>query len=113
MKKFQDTWLTQINSIIDDNLSNSNFQISDVIDVLKISRAKLYRDMVKLTGMSPRKYIVKRRLDKAKALLEVGLYPSVKETSVNVGFRNHNYFTRLFSKEFGVLPSKLLREEMG
>ncbi len=109
MKRYQEVWLEQIDQLIDNNLSNPDFQLLDITRALKISRAKLYRDIMKLTGNSSSKYILKRRLERAKEILEIGIYPSVKETAMKVGFRKQDYFTKVFYKEYAILPSEILK----
>jgi len=103
--------LDKINKIIEENLDNLNFKLSDIIEVVAISRATLYRLLLKLTGLTPNQYIRKKRLEKAKELLEIGFYSTVKETALAVGFRNPSYFSKQFYKEFQFMPADLLQEE--
>ena len=103
--------LDKINKIIEENIDNTDFQLCDITNSLAISRVTLYRFLLKLTGLSPNQYIRKKRLKKAKELLEVGVYSTVKETALAVGFRNFSYFSKQFYKEFQVLPNDLLHKE--
>ena len=109
MKQFEQNWLANVNNIIDANLKNPDFQLMDITRKLDISRAKLYRKVTKLTGYSPAEYIRKKRLRKALEILEIGVYPTVKETSVAVGFRSPEYFSKLFFQEYKKLPSEYLK----
>jgi len=109
MKKHEEVLLDKINHIIRDNLQNPDFQLSDLTKALAISRTKLYRKILKLTGEPPNKYIRNIRLEKAKKILEVGIYPTVKETAMKVGFRNADYFSKLFSQKYQILPKDLLK----
>jgi len=68
-----------------------------------------YRIVLKLTGVTPAKYITKKKLAKAKEMLEVGVFPTVKETAFELGFERPEHFTKLFRKEFGILPSIILK----
>ena len=113
MKKFERMWLEQIDTIIENNIPNADFRLIDVTTELEISRAKLYRDILKLTGETPSRYIQKKRLEKAKKILEEGVYPTVKETAIIVGFKRPEYFTRLFYREYAVLPGKVLKGNSG
>jgi len=65
--------------------------------------------VLKLTGVTPAKYITKKKLAKAKEMLEVGVFPTVKETAFELGFERPEHFTKLFRKEFGILPSIILK----
>ena len=109
MKQFDQIWLANVNDIIDANLENPNFQLIDITNKLEISRAKLYRKVTKLTGHSPAEYIRKKRLTKALEILEIGVYPTVKETSAAVGFRSPEYFSKLFFQAYKKLPSEFLK----
>ena len=109
MKQFDKIWLASIDDIIDANLKNPDFQLIDITSKLAISRAKLYRKITKLTGNSPAEYIRKKRLTKALEILEIGVYPTVKETSAAVGFRSPEYFSKLFFQTYKKLPSEFLK----
>ncbi|WP_026670587.1 response regulator transcription factor [Butyrivibrio sp. AE3006] len=61
---------------------------------------KIFR---KETGMSFKNYIIEKRLDLARKLLQTTDY-SVRDISLKVGYDNYSYFTRLFKKSFGVTP---------
>lgn len=110
MKKYEQIWLNQINKLITDNLQNTNFQIADITASLEISRTKLYRDLLKLTGESPSRYIQSRRLERAKEILEIGVYPTVRETASEVGFKNTAYFSKLFLKKYKLSPKQILKK---
>ena len=110
MKEFEENWLKRINAFIDENLQNPNFQLMDLTKELGISTAQLYRRISKLTGISPNKYIRQIRLQKAKEILERGTYPTVRETAESVGYLQPEYFTKLFKKEFNVLPKDILKQ---
>ena len=111
MKEYERKWLHQLDEVIHSNLNNPAFRLEHIAKELGISRAKLYRDIIKLTGVQPNAYIRKFRLEKAKEILETGVYPTVKETAAVVGFRGAAYFAKIFFEEYKVSPSKLLRGE--
>ena len=56
-------------------------------------------------GLTPTQYIIQVRLDKAKRLLQRTGLP-VYEIAHNVGFRNANYFSRVFQHLEGCSPSE-------
>ena len=57
----------------------------------------------KETGMSFKNYIIEKRLDLARKLLQK-TDDSIRDISLKVGYDNYSYFTRLFKKSFGVTP---------
>jgi len=110
MRMHETKWLEKINKIIENNLDNPDFQLSDITTEMYISRTKLYRDLKRLTGMSPNRYIRKTRLRKAKEILESNTIHSISKVSMAVGFREAWYFSKLFYKEYNMLPSTYLKE---
>ena len=63
---------------------------------------KLFKE---LTGMSFTAYLVSYRLELAATqLADTDL--NIIEIAGNCGFRNHSYFTRAFTRKYGMTPSK-------
>ena len=56
-------------------------------------------------GMSPRKFVLQKRLAHAKALLDSGDYDTVGEVSFSAGFNDPMYFSKVFKRVYGVSPS--------
>ncbi|MBL4710542.1 MAG: response regulator [Flavobacteriales bacterium] len=97
-------WLEQTEKIVLKEMGNAIFSNDYLADLLSISRDFLYKKIKSLTGLTPTKYTRVIRLQKAKILLQQG--KSVKEVSYEVGFQKPEYFSKLFKKEFGKLPSE-------
>ncbi len=58
-----------------------------------------------VTGMRLRDYLIQVRIDKAKDLLnEADL--RIKQITYEVGFRNPDYFCRIFKKKTGISPTE-------
>ncbi len=53
---------------------------------------------------SPGQYLTRKKIEKAKELLQVGNL-SISEISFEVGFYDPHYFTRIFKKKEGIPPS--------
>ena len=69
-----------------------------------ISRTKLYQLAMDNYGMSITKYILFKRIEKAKQLLKQGI--SVSKIAEATGFTDFNYFGKVFKKEVGVSPTE-------
>lgn len=104
MKLYERVWLNKVDQIIERSMSNSTFSINDVPPILEISRATLYRNLVKLTGFTPSKYLLNKRLNKAKELLARGAYPTIEMTALSVGFKSGTYFSKQFSQKYKATP---------
>ncbi len=70
-------------------------------------RWSLSRDFRLAFGTSPYRYLVLRRLDRAKALMRTGA--SLADTAAEVGFADQAHMTRHFRKAFGVTPGRWLK----
>ena len=96
-------FLKQLHSIIQKNLSDSEFGVEDIGNQIGLSRVQLYRKVKAMTGSSVVDLLRKARLAKAKRLLE-SRSMSVSEVAYDVGFSAPSYFTKCFKDEFGMLP---------
>ena len=96
-------FVKQLNTIIQQNLSNSEFGVEDIGKEIGLSRVQLYRKVKAMTGSSVVDLLRKARLAKAKRLLE-SRSMSISEVAYEVGFSAPSYFTKCFKDEYNVLP---------
>ncbi len=61
-------------------------------------------------GESPIHYLIRVRMEKAKAILESGSSLSIAEIAERVGYEDAYHFSKLFKKAYGVSPSKMRKE---
>ena len=94
---------SKITSYIEQNLNNS-LSTKDICRDFLISRTKLHQISIDSFGMSISKYILFKRLEAAKALLESNL--TITKVADKTGFSDYNYFGKVFKKEFGKTPSE-------
>ncbi len=98
-------WLKKVEQAMQAQINNSQFTIDQLAHSLFISERQFSRKIKKLTGLTPNKYIREIKLQKARALLEMRRYNTVSETCLAVGFSKAEYFSQLYKKRFGKLPS--------
>ncbi len=96
-------WMEKLNGVIRDNLGNGEFNIDLLAAEMSASRSFLQRKMKAMLGMTPNDYLKMVRLKAAKELLSTGQY-RVNEVCWMTGFNSLSYFTKCFSKQFGMLP---------
>lgn len=96
-------FLKQLQAIIQQNISDSEFGVEDMGQQIGLSRVQLYRKVKAMTGSSVVDLLRKARLAKAKRLLETRSM-SVSEVAYEVGFSAPSYFTKCFKEEYGMLP---------
>lgn len=92
-------------SLIEENISNPQFGISEIGRELGLSRGQLYRKVKSTLGYSVNDYIVKIRLKKAKYLL-ANEQMSIAEIAHQTGFRTSAYFSTVFKNALDCTPSE-------
>jgi AraC family transcriptional regulator len=75
-------------------------------DVVDLSPAHFARAFAATVGMTPFKYVMTRRLARARELLEC-TQRSALDIALDVGFKTPSHFASRFRREFGVPPSAL------
>lgn len=96
-------FLTKINKIIMNNLSESGNLIETLAHDMALSRSSLHKKIKSISGMTPNDYIQLIRLKKAAELLSGSEY-QISEIAYIVGFNSPSYFSKCFSNQFGMLP---------
>jgi AraC-like DNA-binding protein len=99
-----------VKSIIDYLNDNFTFAVSleQLSEEFHLNKYYLCQLFKKTTGTTINRYIVARRLARAKILLQQGY--SVTETSEMCGFQNYTHFIRTFKKHCAVSPKQFLKE---
>ncbi|MDR1645261.1 MAG: AraC family transcriptional regulator, partial [Tannerellaceae bacterium] len=70
------------------------------------SLATFKRDFRKISSLSPEKWLIQKRLEKAKQQLETGQV-KVSDIYREVGFKNLSHFSTVFKETYGYTPSKI------
>lgn len=110
VKEQKDIILEHVNrakSYIKFNYMNK-ISVQDVVNHVRLERSYFSKIFRKTTGITVQKYILEKRLEQSRILLETTDY-SIKEISSYVGFADEYYFSRAFSQTNGKPPS-LYRE---
>jgi signal transduction histidine kinase/ligand-binding sensor domain-containing protein/DNA-binding response OmpR family regulator len=100
----KDDFINKAVSVLEKNVDNADFSVTDWCKALHMSRTRLYNEILVCTGKTPISFIRSFRLQRAAQLLEKSRY-NVTEVAYMVGFNNPKYFTRYFKEQFGMLPS--------
>ena len=85
------------------NHYHENIRISDVASALYMDEGYLYNIFAKKTGISPKAYLSRLRIERAKQLLMNTDY-SVTEIARSVGYTDVLCFSRFFKTHTGVSP---------
>lgn len=109
-KKFIDKAL----KVIKENYTNPDFDVAEFIDAMGISRSLLHKKLTNLAGQSASRFIRVYRLNIARELIiknRASHSLNISEIAYEVGFNDPKYFTRCFTKHFGIQPSAFMDEE--
>lgn len=102
----QDTaFMSNLYSLMENELSNTELNITRMTEVLKISRTKFYYKVKGLTGENPNVFFKTYKLNRAAEFLLEGKY-NVSEIADMTGFSTLSHFSVSFKKQFGVAPAK-------
>ncbi|MFK7949946.1 MAG: response regulator, partial [Saprospiraceae bacterium] len=101
-------WLKQLETVVNEEITNINFNANQLIISMAMSRSQLYRKVKRLAGLTPKEYIDQVRYHQARQFLENKTYSSVKRIAYEVGFKDEKNFARNFKKRYGKYPSKYL-----
>ena len=95
-----------LNEIINSNIQNELFGVSELAYELNMSRSNLHRRIKSATGDSVSQYLRKIRLNKALELLNEQSH-TISEVAFSVGFGSVNYFSKCFKDHYGYPPSEV------
>lgn len=101
----EDAFLKEAKEVLEKNLTDEDFGVLQLQRSLAVSRTQLHRKLKALTGLSTTEFINHLRLQKASKLLKDSEL-HISEIAYDTGFRDPNYFTRLFVKFYGKTPTE-------
>lgn len=95
--------------IIDYNLS-FDLTVEMLAEKVHLNPSYFSRLFVRRMGMSPKQYILEKKIARAKEFLDA-TEASILEISNSVGFLDPLYFSRIFKKKVGVGPEEYRKQE--
>jgi signal transduction histidine kinase/DNA-binding response OmpR family regulator/ABC-type xylose transport system substrate-binding protein len=101
-------FLEKLYALLDDHLSDGEFNVDVLGQTIGLSRAQLYRKIKEQTGYSPNELFRVYRLQKAKKMMTTtGL--GVAEVAYKVGFSSPAYFAKCYHEFYQESPSTYLK----
>ena len=88
---------------IEDNYRN-DISITEIARLCNVSESTFRRNFNRRFGMSPHDYIDNLKIQKAKELLDSGMY-TVKEVADFLNFYDTSHFNKFFKRYCGITPS--------
>lgn len=83
-------------------------ELTEVARECGLSLSHFSRSFRQTVGDTPHGWLIRRRLERAQAMLREGEMP-LAEIALSCGFADQSHFTRLFSREIGVSPGSWRR----
>ncbi len=93
-----------LQKIVEEKMGDKEFQISQLCRRMGMSERQLRRKLHALLGLSPKQYLRKMRLQRAKQLLEQKA-GNITQIAFSVGYASSASFAKAFRDEFGKPPS--------
>lgn len=110
VSKNDEKLLSKIIELIENNLTEPGFNVSNLASMLRMSRSGLHHKIKITTSLSPVEFIKLIRLKKAAKLLQEGEY-QIAEVCYMVGINSPSYFSKLFYTQFGVTPKEFSKNK--
>ena len=101
--------LEHFEALLRENIPNAKAKVADLAVVMGVSERQLRRISKSATGMSPVELMLEMRLLKARNLLESQKFATVAEVMYQVGMESASYFSKKFTRRFGLRPSELIK----
>ncbi len=101
-------------AFIERHLEDPELSVTSIAAALSSSTRSIQRLFVEI-GLTPGRYILKRRLDVAAERLRKERHEggaSITEVAYGVGFNDLSYFTRTFKKKLGMSPREYIKSKV-
>ena len=105
----EQAFINQLTEIINFNLKNEQFGVSELAKEMKISRSSLYVKVKTITKKSVSRFISEVRLKKAFEMLE-STSLTITEIAYEVGFSSPAYFNHCFHEHYGFPPGEVKKK---
>lgn len=103
-----EVFLNKLQNVLDEHLSNPEFNPIYFSKELGMSRMQLHRKLLAFTGLSTTAFIRSQRLKQAIHILQTS-DASINEVAYTVGFNTPSYFIKCFKETYKKTPSQYLQ----
>jgi AraC family transcriptional regulator len=100
--------LRAIVEFIEEHL-NPSPTLEQIAAVARLSPYHFARQFKQATGMPPHQFVIARRIERAREVLQAGSEQSLAEIAAGVGFSDQSQFCHHFKRLVGVTPGQYRR----
>ncbi|GAB5555594.1 MAG: hypothetical protein Sapg2KO_51850 [Saprospiraceae bacterium] len=100
-------FINQANTLVLENVSNELFGVSELAELMNMSRSNLLRKIKKHTQLSASQFIRQVRLQKGMEMVKEEKL-TISEISYQVGFGSTSYFIKCFREHYGYPPGEVV-----
>lgn len=89
------------------NIYDSSLKIERMHKLCGVSDTYFRKIFISRFGVSPKNYVMEKRISRAKSIIESGEFTTVKELALSVGYTDALYFGKVFKERYGSSPSNM------
>lgn len=105
VKGYDEELMERIMKVVNENLSDSDFNVEKMCDEVGVSRTQLHRKLKEMTGVPTSEFLRNISLNEAARLIRERKI-NITQVSYMVGFANNSHFSTAFKKYFGMSPTE-------
>lgn len=107
---FTDPWKIDIMDFLERNYMN-DLSMEEIANYTGRSLSTFKRDFKKYSPLSPREWLIRRRLEAAHERIKNG-GQKVSEICFGVGFKNLSHFSKIYKETYGIPPIEDVRQRI-
>ncbi len=104
----QEELLKDIFRVVEKNMSDSDFNVEKLCQLMAMSRMNLHRKLHAITGKAASEFIREVRMKRAGQLLASGS-KRISEVMYETGISSNYHFNKYFKEMYGVSPKEYIR----
>ncbi|WP_242093859.1 ATP-binding protein [Aestuariivivens sediminicola] len=101
-------FLSDVIETIRENLTEKDFSIDKLAEMMGLSRSNLFRKLKGLVQMSPSDLILKIKLNHAEELMKKKSHSRISDIAYESGFHDPKHFSTLFKKYYEKTPKEYI-----
>ena len=94
----------QLDTFLDEHIKDENLNVESMANSMFLAKRTFQRKIKAACGLTPTEYLKRKRLERAKQLLQKGI--AVNIVAGEVGFSSPSYFSSSYKEYFGRSPSE-------